>query len=334
MAENLHIQSPPIACGSYVGFALLDKDGSMSDLSLKPGKEGQGYLPLSKFTLFSSLPIDLRLLIWKQCLPGPRLIQVDCDISININIDTGEGKEHVKVIRPGPSQGEEAIRTSAFNPWYEPHSTDTRWSPASSIIDYYPSILHVCRESRKVAQSAYDWCFTTSVDEGTTVIMQPYGGDHQPERVVDPAEILSKGIFFQPAVDTVWICGWAPHLHNVLCSVRKSELKTDTIRSLALFISHYTSMKERFLAFDRVLFGGLEELILVAEEEDEVLTGFEEVFGVTKAREVMKADLKRRKRENPEIVLPAVRVMTQKMFEKWWPQRPSSKGLHGYVEDI
>ena len=305
----------------------------MSDLSLKPGKEGQGYLPLSKFTLFSSLPIDLRLLIWKQCLPGPRLIQVDCDISININIDTGEGKEHVKVIRPGPSQGEEAIRTSAFNPWYEPHSTDTRWSPASSIIDYYPTILHVCRESREVAQSAYDWCFTTSVDEGTTVIMQPYGGDHQPERVVDPEEIVSKGIFFQPAVDTVWICGWTPHLHVVLCSVRKSELKTDNVRSLALHIGHYTSRKERFLAFAGVLFGGLEELILVVEEDDRTLTGEEEMYGVKNAREVIKADLGRRKMENPEIAFPAVRVMTYKI-EKWWLQRPSSKGLRGYVEDI
>lgn len=88
------------------------------------------------------------------------------------------------------------------------------------------------------------------------------------------------------------------------------------------------------MAFDRVLFGGLEEVILVAEEDDEKLKGFEEVFGVTKAREVMKADLKRRKRENPEIVLPAVRVVTHKMLEKWWLQRPSSKGLHGYVEDI
>jgi len=328
MADNLHIQSPPIACGSHVGFAELDKNRSMSDLSL-PGKEGQGHLPLSKFTLFSSLPIDLRLLIWKQCLPGPRLIQVDC----YINIDIGKGKEHVKVIRPGSSQGEEAIRTSAFNPWYEPHSTDTRWSPASSIIDYYPTILHVCRESREVAQSAYDWCFTTSVDEGTTVIMQPYGGDHQPERVVDPEEIVSKGIFFQPAVDTVWICGWTPHLHVVLCSVRKSELKTDNVRSLALHIGHYTSRKERFLAFAGVLFGGLEELILVVEEDDRTLTGEEEMYGVKNAREVIKADLGRRKMENPEIAFPAVRVMTYKI-EKWWLQRPSSKGLHGYVEDI
>jgi hypothetical protein len=29
-----------------------------------------------------------------------------------------------------------------------------------------------------------------------------------------------------------------------------------------------------------------------------------------------------------------VRVMTDKMFENYWLQRPSSKGLHGYVEDI
>jgi hypothetical protein len=328
MADNLRIQSPPIACGSYGGFGMMDKDRSMSDSSLKIGKED--HLHLSKFILFASLPIDLRLLIWKQCLPGPRLIQVDCEINHHI------GKVHINVIRPDASQGEKAIRTSAYNPWYEPHSTDTRWSPASSIIDYYPTILHVCRESREVAQSAYDWCFTTSVDEGTIVIMKPYAHDHQPEleRVLDRTEIVSKGIFFQPAVDMVWICGWAPHLHNVMCSVRKSELKTDNIRSLALHISHYTSMKDRFLAFDGVLFGGLEKLVLVAVEDDRRLTGHEEVYGVTKAREVMKADLKRRKRENAEIVLPAVRVMTDKMFENYWLQRPSSKGLHGYVEDI
>jgi hypothetical protein len=333
MADNVHIQSPPIAYGSYGGFALLDKDRSMSDSSLNTGKEERGPLPLSKFTRFSSLPIDLRLLIWKQCLPGPRLIQVDCYLNIDINIALGEGNEHVKVLRPGPSQRQEAIKTKAFNPWYEAQSNN-RYSPASSIIDYYPTILHVCRESREVAQSAYDWCFTTSVDEGTTIIMQPYGGDHQPERVVDPVEIVSKGIFFQPAVDTLWICGWALHLHTVLCSVRKSELRTDNIRSLVLHIAHYASMKKQFLSFDGVLFGGLEELVVVAVEDEEGLTGHQEVFGVTKAREVMKADLKRRKRENPEIVLPAVRVMTQKMLEKWWPQRPSYKDLHGFVEDI
>jgi hypothetical protein len=341
MAGNVYIQSPPIAYGSYVGFALQNKDRSMSDSSLNTGKEERGPLPLSKFTLFSSLPIDLRLLIWKQCLPGPRCIEVDCSINITINQYLDEGKDHVKVIRPGPSQGKEAIRTSAFNPWYETRSA-YRERPASPIIDYYPTILHVCRESREVAQSAYDWCFTTSVDEGTAVILQPYGGDHQPERVVDPAEIVSKGIFFQPAVDMLWICGWAPHLHNVLCSARKSELKTDNIRSLAVHIGHYTSMKKRFLAFDGVLFDGvlfdgLEELVIIAEEDKERLTGLtghEEAYMVTKARGVMKADLQRRKRENPEIVLPAVRVMTKKMLEKWWLQRPSYKGLHGYVEDI
>jgi hypothetical protein len=164
--------------------------------------------------------------------------------------------------------------------------------------------------------------------------MQPYGGDHQPERVVDPAEIVSKGIFFQPAVDTVWICGWAPYLQVVLCSVRKSELKTDNIRSLALHIGHYSSMKERFLAFDEVLFGGLEELILVAEGDDRKLRGLEKVYGIAKAREVMKADLERMKMENPEIVFPAVRIMTHKVFKRWWLQRPLSKGLRGYVEDI
>lgn len=311
----------------------------MSDSSLNAGKKEQGPLPLSEFTLFSSLPIDLRLLIWKQCLPGPRCIEVDCNINIHLDHNDGRyfdgGNEHVKVIRPGSPQGKEAIKTRAFNPWYEAISVN-KTRPASAIIDDYPTILHVCRESRKVAQLAYDWCFTTSVDEGTTVIMQPYGGDHQPERVVDPAEIVSKGVFFQPAVDMLWICGWAPHLHSVLCSARKSELKTDNIRSLALHVSHYTSMKKRFLAFDGVLFGGLEELVIIAlEDKDSIgLTSHEEAYTVTKAREVMKADLKRRKRENPEIVLPAVRVMTQKMLEKWWPQRPSYKGLHGYVEDI
>jgi hypothetical protein len=288
MAGDLRIPSPPVVCESYGGFSMMDKGRSMSNLSLKTGKGVRGHPPLSTFTLFSFLPIDLRLLIWKQCLPDLRLIKIDCCINVDIKIDIGEGEEHVKVIRPGLSQGEEAIRTSAFNLWYEPHPTDTKWSLASLFIDYYPTILRVCRESRDVAQSAYDWCFMMSVDEGTTVIVQPYGGDHQPERVVDPAEIVSKGIFFQPAVDTVWVCGWAPHLQVVLCSVRRSELKTDNIRSLALHIGHHSSMKERFLAFDGVLFGGLEELILVAEEDDRRLRGLEKVYGVTKASEVIK----------------------------------------------
>jgi hypothetical protein len=167
--------------------------------------------------------------------------------------------------------------------------------------------------------------------------MQPFFTRNEPEpdeRVVDPSEIVSRGVFFQPRADTVRLSGWSPHNASVLCSARKSELKTDNIHSLAVTPSLFNGMKKEFLAFDGELFGGLEELILLAEEDEKVSTTLDGAYALTKAREVMKDDLERRKRESPEIVLPVVRVMTEKMFKEWWGRRSSIKGLHGYIEDI
>lgn len=104
----------------------------------------------SSFTLFSALPVDLRILMWKQCFPSPRLINVDCGI----------GKQHIKLIRPSSPEAK-ARKSSAFNKWYEPN---TKPSPASSICSHYPTILHVCRESR----------------------------DHQPEREVNFKDNFSR----------------------------------------------------------------------------------------------------------------------------------------------
>jgi hypothetical protein len=123
----------------------------------------------------------------------------------------------------------------------------------------------VCRESDSVALGFYDYCLSTHVEKGTTftIIPRSHEADSKSPRGVETAEVLSRGIFFQPLLDTINISGWAIPLVITLSAVRPAELKTENIRSLAVMISVYNRIEDLFLG-NKGLFGGLEELIIVA----------------------------------------------------------------------
>lgn len=49
----------------------------LSTLSLQPDEEEAG--TLTNFTVFLNLPTELRQKIWRETLPGPRIVEVRCD---------------------------------------------------------------------------------------------------------------------------------------------------------------------------------------------------------------------------------------------------------------
>jgi hypothetical protein len=54
--------------------------------------------PLQLFTCFPKLPIELRLKIWKEALPGPRILPVEC----RFNFVQGIEQKHFIVTTPPP----------------------------------------------------------------------------------------------------------------------------------------------------------------------------------------------------------------------------------------
>jgi hypothetical protein len=77
------------------------------------------------FTLFSWLPVEIRLLVWKHALPGPRTVTISSnDICINLS--------------PG----------KLFTCFVATHNAD--------IV---PTILHASKESRAVAKKYYELAF-------------------------------------------------------------------------------------------------------------------------------------------------------------------------------
>jgi len=112
------------------------------------------WLPLETFDLFPKLPPKLRNRIWKYSLPGPRLITIglkdDGPLDI-VDVDHGNGfKSHASRKNLGRS-------TAAF--------TKLREMPTLKS----PVLLYVCKESRQLGLSVFDFCLSTSVDASAIV---------------------------------------------------------------------------------------------------------------------------------------------------------------------
>jgi hypothetical protein len=87
--------------------------------------------PACDFPLFSKLPIELRLMIWNEALPGPRLVDA------NFQFEDGEFPFGSDLV-----------------------SCTTRTPP--------PAVLGVCHESRAEALKRYNLCFATWGGRTTT----------------------------------------------------------------------------------------------------------------------------------------------------------------------
>jgi hypothetical protein len=93
---------------------------------------------VGRFTCFSKLPTEIRLKIWKNALPGPRIIRMELKHSVRVPLKEGE-KKKPKVTRLISSRPR-------------------------------PVGLHVCRESRIEALKEYELAFPTKTSPAQTYI--------------------------------------------------------------------------------------------------------------------------------------------------------------------
>ena len=290
---------------------------------------------LITFSLFSQLPFELRSEIWTLTLPvaeEPRLIDVD------VGSDRFHKDGNLHVARSNePHMSHIAC---GFNPWISKHNP-----PSQAQKKKLPSALHICRESRKIAQTRCDWCFTTAARKEYvfTIKPRPHEVGFKSARVVDGKEVLTQGILFNPTRDTIHIAGWALTLLLALSNARAEELKTENIRSLAVMIGLYNLEPDLFWGGKARdgggegglfggLFEGLEELIVVAMEDKQGGEGRK--TGKRMAKESIREDVERRIRENQGRRVPVVRVMTNRELSASMGKRSLWEGRGGYRDDF
>lgn len=180
------------------------------------------------FYPFIRLPFELRLMVWERILHRPHLVEV-------FTHQEYEGR----LLREGSHL--------AFYPVFQIQESDRS-----------PIILRICKESRELGLRSYEICLGTTIDpavrfsmrrddggirtvynlrERMSIILERLASSLLPspvnaERIRSKhAKFVSKGIFFQPGVDTIWfrrISG--QNLFGLLPSV----LKTDNIRVIAM----------------------------------------------------------------------------------------------------
>lgn len=102
------------------------------------------------FHRFSSLPLELRIHIWEDALPGPRIVYIQCVISPELGLNRTR-----KQFRPGSA--------SVLRPFYlrSPSPTTFYFRSPSPIT----SLLSTCAESRHVARKRYQTLYSPSPTE-------------------------------------------------------------------------------------------------------------------------------------------------------------------------
>ncbi len=264
---------------------------------------------LKAFDLFPKLPIELRTMIWRHALPGPRLVRVMVDEaaphfgSLEIDRHNGSGRKY----------------THSFN--------KLREQPARPP----PQLLHVCRESRQIALETYDFCFSTQVSSTCALTKSTYirrddwcdetGVEEQSYRPmsvrsVPHTEVTWAGVRFQPTRDIIYLVSKL-RLWKILTEAKANELKTENIRCLAVsdWLFQYTPF--RLLGCDSTFFSGLKELIVVAKDEDEASRDGVEDAAISVREKRVREQMRSYKEESPDFPFPVVKVMTEAMLIKY-----------------
>ncbi|KAH9206197.1 hypothetical protein DL95DRAFT_488261 [Leptodontidium sp. 2 PMI_412] len=206
------------------------------------------WLTLERFDLFPKLLPELRNRIWKYSLPAPRLITIGLkdDVPLNtVDVDRGNGfKRRASHKNLGGSM-------AAFTKLHE--------MPALKS----PVLLYVCKESRQLALSVFDFCLSTSLDASAVVtrtvwvlIQGPLSRENQQrcrilpwlrdqerqQYIVPHNEITSPGFRFRPAYDTIFLKVDDSEIWSILTSAEPTELKADKIQSLAISLTVFKQM--------------------------------------------------------------------------------------------
>lgn len=165
---------------------------------------------LQTFPQFTQLPKEIREIIFRHALPGSRIVEVHIESGIrSLNIKLGSGTGRWKSIWIG-----------------QPAAADIYWEP--------PALLLACHESRSIAKSVFDHCFAFT--PLTTATFVPPGTYQSP---IEPSQITTFGVPFQPAYDTIYIPPKPPGMIRqgapfLLVNSMSEMLHVGDIRSLAV----------------------------------------------------------------------------------------------------
>ena len=279
------------------------------------------WAPLETFDTFLDLPLEIRCEIWSYALPGPRLLTIGLE-------------EELLVVYVDRDNGDKTrSRGSGFR------NGATAFRKMNEIsIRKMPAIFHVCRESRRLALTAYEFCLSTSVSAAsivTQIIWVPAPdrlgsldhkkrsalpwlresvGKEAKRRIVPHSDITHTGVRFRPACDTIYLRSDCYAFWSILTDAEATELKTENIQSLAIHYGTFEQMPFRLLGYDTPLFGGLRELIIIVEEHDE---GELIRRNISVSPGVIQEQIERYQQELPHIRFPNVKVMTEAMLVEY-----------------
>jgi hypothetical protein len=116
---------------------------------------------LTKFAVFPKLPKELKLMIWKKALPGPRVVELEYHQNDNDGDGDGDGDDDGDDDDDDDDDGNDDDNDGEFI--MQGHFT----SPCP-----IPVILSVCQESRTEAQNQYELSFP-SIGSGPKVYFNP-----------------------------------------------------------------------------------------------------------------------------------------------------------------
>ena len=255
--------------------------------------------PIETFDLFPKLPIELRREIWRFALPGPRLLTLKVPDDSKKDDDI-YGRVHID--RKGDGEWD---MTCAFG----------TFEPERPLVDP-PALLYVCKESRNVTLMEYEFCMSTFVPPDAVIEASSHT-DSPRHWIVNHDFLTYRGFRFQPARDTVYIKEYVWTVPSNLAFCRPTEIKTDNIRFLALTVSSFLYGEGSLSTWLSLLFNSLEELILIAWDDDsEEVQGYGDL-SVTEGRKAVQAYVQKEMQERPNTRIPILRVMTEKLLAKY-----------------
>jgi hypothetical protein len=273
----------------------------------KEVRELRARLRPETFERFAQLAPELRRLIWRYALPGPRLIMV-----VKANPTPGGGLLYID-------------RFDGLGPRHMPGFSKLEEQPRGPP----PPLFDVCRESRRVALESYEFCFSTRIGSASLLteechsspLFPRHAGQPSPPykrpvvRPVPHAERTWAGVRFQPVCDTIYLAEAGYSIFQMLTYARADELETTNIQSLAVDFGCYEQVPfRRLLGLDAPFFGGLRELIVVAKKDAEAERIPVLDAGVSRCREAVAGQVARLRAEHPGVELPVVTVVTQAML--------------------
>lgn len=159
MASGTSIPALPFRLANAVSLYLTsDKVPKKIDhRAASKGKRGglNTHKSTTTFTRFKELPLEVRLMIWKLAIPGPRIVDLRMK-ELAMTVGDWKEEEHARIEHPRDRQFDVTRQIIQENYRHDSQSMPGFWSPCLP-----PALLLVCQESHHVASEIYTKTFAS-----------------------------------------------------------------------------------------------------------------------------------------------------------------------------